>query len=104
MSKRLEREKATVQSMIRIFCKKQHHTLNGLCSQCQELSDYASNRLDHCKFGDTKPTCGKCTVHCYKPEMRKRIQEIMRYAGPKMIFAHPLMGVRHLLDGFRKVT
>lgn len=104
MSKRLDREKATVQIMLRLFCKEQHHTAAGLCSECQELSDYALNRLAHCKFGGNKPTCGKCTVHCYKPDMRQRIQEIMGYAGPKMLFAHPLMGVRHLLDGFRKVT
>lgn len=101
MSKRLNREKTTIQMMLRLFCKERHHTLTGLCPECQELSAYALDRLAHCKFGENKPTCGKCTVHCYKPDMRQRIREIMRYAGPKMIFAHPLMGIRHLLDGFR---
>ncbi len=104
MLKRLEREKTTVQIMLRLYCKDQHHTVDGLCSECQELSNYAMNRLAHCKFGENKPICGKCTVHCYRPDMRKRIQEIMRYAGPKMLFAHPLMGLRHLLDGFKKVN
>jgi len=103
MSNRLEREKTTVQIMLRLYCKDHHHSVGGLCSECQELSDYAMNRLTHCKFGESKPTCVKCTVHCYRSVMRKRIIEIMRYSGPKMLFAHPIAAIRHLMDG-RKNT
>ena len=99
MSNRLEREKATVQIMLRLYCKDHHHPRGGLCPKCQELSDYAMNRLSHCKFGESKPTCGKCTVHCYKPVMRERIKEVMRYSGPKMLFVHPITALRHLIDG-----
>ncbi|TGE31527.1 nitrous oxide-stimulated promoter family protein [Desulfosporosinus sp. Sb-LF] len=101
MSNRLEREKTTVQMMLRLYCKNHHHTADGLCSECQGLSDYAMTRLAHCKFGDRKPTCGKCIVHCYKPEMRMRIIEVMRYSGPKMLFVHPIASIRHLIDGRR---
>lgn len=104
MSNRLEREKTTVQMMIRLYCKNQHHTIEGLCPECQRLSDYAMARLSHCKFGDSKPTCGKCTVHCYKPEMRQRIREIMRYSGPRMLFVHPIAALRHLMDGRKRGT
>ena len=34
--------------------------------------------------------------------MRARIREVMRYAGPRMLLSHPLMALRHLLDGLRK--
>lgn len=102
MSNRLAREKKTVQLMITLYCKNHHPTTGSLCPECQELSDYAMNRLTHCKFGEIKPTCGKCTVHCYKPEMRTRIQKIMRYSGPKMLFAHPIAAIRHLLDGRKR--
>lgn len=104
MSNRLEHEKATVRLMLRLYCKNKHHSPDGLCSECQKLSDYAMARLTHCKFGENKPTCGKCPVHCYKPEMRQRIIEVMRYSGPKMLFSHPLAALRHLIDGHKKVN
>jgi len=102
MTNRLEREKATLQMMLKIYCKEHHHSVKALCSECQELSDYALNRLASCQFGEGKPTCGKCTVHCYKLVMRKKIIDIMRYAGPKMLFVHPMVAIRHLIDGLRK--
>lgn len=101
MSNRLEREQSTVQLMIGLYCKDHHHSAPGLCPECQELSDYAMNRLAHCKFGERKPTCGKCTVHCYRPDRRNRIQEVMRYVGPKMVFTHPIIGLRHFIDGLK---
>jgi len=103
MSNRLEREKSTVQIMLRLYCEDHHRSDGGFCSECQGLSNYAMNRLTHCKFGENKPTCGKCVVHCYKSEMRKRIIEIMRYSGPKMLFAHPIVAIRHLMDGRKNV-
>ena len=104
MSNRLDREKATVQRMLKLYCKNHHHSEVGLCSECQGLSDYAITRLTHCKFGESKPTCGKCTVHCYKPEMRQRIIEVMRYSGPRMLYAHPIAALRHLMDGRKKAN
>jgi hypothetical protein len=62
-----------------------------------ELSVYADQRLDHCPYGEGKPTCQNCPIHCYQKEQRKRIKEVMRYAGPRMIWHHPLMAVRHLI-------
>ena len=99
MSNKLEREKSTVQVMLKIYCKDHHHSLKVLCSECQGLSDYALTRLRNCKYGERKPACGKCAVHCYKPVMRERIIVIMRYSGPKMLFVHPVMALRHLIDG-----
>ena len=52
--------------------------------------------------GTGKPTCSKCPVHCYKPEMRDRIREVMRYAGPRMYKRHPILTFFHVLDGFGK--
>ena len=92
----LEQERATLRAMIRIYCKGQHGE-DPLCEECSHLWDYAEERLAKCPFGVEKPTCQNCTVHCYKPEMRQQIQEVMRYAGPRMIWHHPLMAVRHLV-------
>ena len=53
-------------------------------------------RLSRCPFGENKTTCRLCPVHCYKPEMKKRMQEVMRYAGPRMLLYHPTAACRHL--------
>ena len=44
-----------------------------------------------------KTSCDACENHCYKPEMRERIRQVMRYSGPRMITKHPVAAIRHLL-------
>ena len=34
--------------------------------------------------------------------MRKKIREVMRFSGPRMIFHHPVMAVRHLIDSLKE--
>jgi hypothetical protein len=65
--------------------------------------EYATRRLERCVFGDTKPTCANCVVHCYSAEMREKIRGVMRWAGPRMLLRHPVLGITHLLDGKRPV-
>ena len=72
-----------------------------LCAECQELLQYALERLDNCPFQEHKTTCENCPVHCYRPEMRERIRAVMRYAGPRMLFRHPLLALLHLWDRAR---
>ena len=92
----LEQERATLLAMIRIFCRGNHGG-KQLCEDCAQLWDYAEERLAKCPFGIEKPTCQNCTVHCYKKDMRQRVREVMRYAGPRMIWHHPVMAIRHLI-------
>jgi predicted amidophosphoribosyltransferase len=98
---RMAREAATVTAMIRLYCR-DFHASQALCDACQELQDYANQRLERCPYQEGKTTCARCPVHCYKPEMRQRIREVMRYAGPRMLLRHPWMAVMHLIDGARK--
>ena len=72
-----------------------------LCPECAALLDYALRRLDSCRFGNDKPSCRKCPVHCYRADMRERIRTVMRWAGPRMIFSHPMAATRHLLRELR---
>jgi len=99
---RLESERKTIEAMIGIYCRARHRPKNGLCPECSELLRYASHRLHSCPFQEEKPTCGNCLVHCYKPRMREKVREVMRFSGPRMLFHHPLMALRHLLDSRRK--
>ena len=102
--KSLEREYKTIEAMISLSCQERHGTMKGeLCPACRELRDYAHWRLDKCPYQKEKPTCAKCPIHCYKPAMRERIREVMRYAGPHMLRRHPILAIRHLLDGRKTI-
>jgi hypothetical protein len=98
---RLARELATLSVMIEINCRELHGKDEGLCEDCAALLAYATRRLDRCVFGDDKPTCANCTVHCYSAAMRDEVRSVMRYAGPRMVWRHPVLAIRHLLDGRR---
>ena len=91
-------EARTVACMIRIYCRGKHGGKKTLCPQCQELLDYANLRLSKCPHGDGKPFCSNCKIHCYKQDMKEAIREVMRYAGPRMMFCHPAIAVRHLVE------
>jgi len=96
----LRDERQTVRRMIGLFCRLRH-TSDQLCKQCSELLEYADKRLAKCPFGNAKPTCQRCQIHCYAPEMRRRITEVMRFSGPRMIFHHPITAMCHLLHAKR---
>lgn len=99
---RMQREAKTVEMMIRRYCRDHHGGgPEGLCPDCAELLEYAFARLSRCPFQEKKTTCGKCPVHCYKPGMRRRIQDVMRYVGPRMLMTNPVMSLQHFLDGLR---
>ena len=93
-----EREKKIVSQMIALYCKKKHGGKKELCTECEELMQYAKLRSDKCPFMETKTFCSNCKVHCYKPEMREKIREVMRFSGPRMIFTHPITAVRHVIE------
>ncbi len=99
---RIERESKTVGAMIGIYCHKHHGAREILCTECSSLKEYADLRLEKCPFQEGKTTCAKCPVHCYNPISRQKIRKIMRYAGPRMLYKHPLAAIAHLLDGRRQ--
>ena len=68
----------------------------------EALFAYAQKRLDKCVFGE-KPACKQCPVHCYQPAKREEMKQIMRWAGPRMLWRHPILTVRHLIDDKRPV-
>ena len=97
-TRKLDREKKTIAAMVGIFCRDHHRAARKpLCPECNILLDYAKERLDKCPFGESKGACSKCKIHCYKPNMRRQVTEVMRYSGPKMLKKHPLLAIDHLL-------
>ena len=92
-----EREKEVVSLMISLYCRKNHGS-KTLCPACAELERYARTRSDRCPFMETKTFCANCKVHCYKPDMREKIREVMRFSGPRMLLYHPVMAIRHRIE------
>lgn len=98
----LKKEKQTIACMLQIYCTSHHGKIKSLCHDCQEILNYAFIRLDKCPFANNKPNCTKCVVHCYKPDMKARVKEVMRYSGPKMLFKHPLLSLHHFISSLKK--
>lgn len=92
----IDREKKIVERMIRLYCRKKERNV-ALCPACEELMLYAHARLDRCPFGDNKTSCKHCSVHCYKPAMREKMKQVMRFSGPRMLFYAPIEAIRHMI-------
>lgn len=106
VEKKRQKEQYVVDEMIRLYCRKNHYD-NGwqkgqMCQSCQELSDYARLRSEKCPFMKEKTFCANCKVHCYKPEMREKIRQVMRFSGPRMLMYHPLLAMWHLVCSIKE--
>lgn len=101
--RRITREKKTIAAMLAIDCRDHHARACGLCDDCASLLDDAQRRLDTCPFQEEKPVCNRCEVHCYAATQRERVRLVMRDAGPRMLWSHPILSLGHLLDQWRPV-
>ncbi|MEL7292561.1 MAG: nitrous oxide-stimulated promoter family protein [Pseudomonadota bacterium] len=93
----------TVAAMMKIYCRAHHGEHSPVCEECESLLKYAQIKLDRCPYGELKPTCNRCPIHCYKAEQKEKMRLVMRYAGPRMLLSHPWLAVRHLLHERRAV-
>jgi hypothetical protein len=101
-SPRLLREWKTVRAMMACYCRDNHGAGTNLCPECHALLNYATVRLERCQFGAQKPTCANCPIHCYQPQRREQMKAVMRYAGPRMLWQHPILTLLHIRDGYRQ--
>jgi hypothetical protein len=99
---RRARELKTIAAMVRLYCRGHGHPdRSPLCAGCAALMEYATRRLERCVFGDAKPTCTNCLVHCYSADRREQVRVVMQWAGPRMLWRHPVLSFFHVLDGRR---
>lgn len=98
------KEKSVIYRMITIYCKGHKHLSHkgGLCTECEELKDYAMVRTDRCPYMETKTFCSKCRVPCYKPIMKEQIRNVMRYSGPRLLIYHPILTIKHFVYGMKR--
>lgn len=92
-----------LRQMISLYCRHHHGPRSpegGLCPACRGLESYALARLARCpargRTGRAASSCRRCPTHCYRPDMRAQIRQVMRWAGPRMLLHHPLLALRHL--------
>jgi hypothetical protein len=103
---RLQREWRTMQAMVALYCAGQGHERPAdaeLCTTCASFLGYAGRRLEKCPYGEDKPTCAKCPIHCYKSQPREFARVMMRWSGPRMAVRHPWLSLTHFLDKARRV-
>lgn len=100
---KIDRDTRILAQFIEVYCEKKHPGFDKapweppdgyyisiekssplLCQGCADLLDYSANRRRMCPL-DPKPTCKNCEIHCYAPENRARIREVMRFSGMQMI-------------------
>lgn len=104
VEKRRREELVTVGEIIKIYCRGHKHRREDgadLCPDCQAMADYALVRLEKCPRMDIKTFCSVCPIHCYGKQEAAKIKEIMRYGGPRMLWHHPLMALRHMFIEWR---
>lgn len=94
---KIDNEKQTVDRMVRLYCRKKHHSTVDLCRECQAVRNYALDRLTLCPFKEDKTACKDCKVHCYKNDMRTEIRKVMRFSGPRMMVCYPLDFIKHII-------
>lgn len=106
IAKRREREKRTISNMVALYCADHHddadrteraYSGEAVCPECRAIDEYCVTRTERCRSMAVKTNCEECGNHCYAPAQREAIRHIMRYAGPRMIFHHPIAAIRHLL-------
>ena len=103
---RLQREWRTMQAMVALYCEGHGHARSDgaeLCAVCASFLEYAGRRLEKCPYGEDKPTCAKCPIHCYKPQPREFARQMMRWSGPRMALRHPWLSLTHFADKARRV-
>ncbi|KQC09850.1 MAG: hypothetical protein APR62_13080 [Smithella sp. SDB] len=93
----METDIKTAKLMIDLYCRDHHSSINGPCRKCSNLFDYVEKRIEKCQFKENKPRCSKCPAHCYNQDMREHIRAVMKYSGPRMLYRHPILTVKHYL-------
>lgn len=56
-----------------------------LCPACAEFFAYAVMKRQKCPLEAEKPSCKHCRIHCYAPQQRAMVRQIMAWSGRRMI-------------------
>lgn len=90
-------------SMIHIYCRGNHKNsgTNQLCDECNQLLEYSSFRSSKCPHIERTLYCSNCPTPCYKPDMKEQMRVVMKYAGPRFLFKHPIQFTKHVIYDYK---
>jgi len=94
----VDKDNRILAEFIQVFCNRRHGTHSKsiwnevdlgikspqLCDDCFKLLSYSVARRELCTQAP-KPSCKNCKIHCYAPEYRQKIREVMKYSGKYLI-------------------
>ena len=63
---------------------------------CQDVWHYAEHRIDVCPHMESKTFAAYVKHIAMDQRIVKRIREIMRYGGPRMLFVSPIQVIKHM--------
>lgn len=86
-----KKEKELLELMISIYENDHYQDLS-------KLKEYAFKRIDCCPRKEEKTFCSSCPIHCYQKIYREQIKEVMKYSGKRMLFKHPIITIKHLIN------
>lgn len=108
LTKHQKKDIALIGTFVEIYCTGKHgdtarklFTLpdgvgeRSFCHECSGFMEYAIARRMKCPLEAEKPSCKHCRIHCYAPEPRKKVREIMGYAGRKLLLRGRLDYIWH---------
>ncbi len=90
-------EISVISKMIDIFYK--NHQGDYSLLEINDLKNYCINRVTSCPLIESKTFCSSCKIHCYDDKHRNLIKKVMKFSGPRMIFYHPLLTIKHFFYG-----
>lgn len=100
----LRREKKHMISakMIETYCRGNKHTSKDdpVCDKCQQVMDYSQFRTSKCPYIKKTLFCVNCPTPCYKPDMKEEMRKVMKYAGPRFLFKHPIYFIHHVYTDY----
>ena len=115
MDRHLRRDLKTLTRFIEVYCEHRHgdsdkavvelqtHDVAAiagrtvtLCDECRRLLAHAFVKRTTCPM-EPKPACKRCPSHCYQPEYRQQIREVMKVSGRRLVLRGRVDYLLHLL-------
>ena len=100
MKNNTPKEKENIHKTFGVYCRANHNTEGDkLCPKCTALLTTVFTKIGRCPYGIGKPICDKCETPCFGENATKEFRNIMSSSQRKMLLSHPMMTIKHKLQG-----
>ncbi|MBR2179963.1 MAG: nitrous oxide-stimulated promoter family protein [Selenomonadaceae bacterium] len=94
------KEKENIRKTFGVYCRNNHGTEGDkLCPKCTALLTTVFTKIGRCPYGIGKPICDKCETPCFGENATKEFRNVMSSSQRKMLMSHPMMTIKHKLQG-----